>query len=254
MRLFTVFIVMILLCPAIGFSAGNERIQSLSKAKKILAKQIYSDQHQTFYCRSTFNTKEQVFHSGGYVPISDNDFANRLEWQHIVPIHAFGQSFKEWQEGDPACVDTKGQSFKGHKCTEKLNEQFRFMQADMHNLVPAIGEINELRSDFSFAKIPGEERRFGSCDLEIAKLKVEPPENVRGDIARIYFYMEDAYPGRGILNKESRNLFDTWDRQDPVDKWECEKERRVRAIQGSENFFVSRRCLNGYGGVFWFPL
>ena len=254
MRLFVVFVMVALLCPAISFSAGNERIQSFSKAKKILAKRIYNDQNQTFYCRSTFNTKKQVFHTGGYVPAKDNKRANRLEWEQVVPARAFGQSFKEWREGNPACVDSKGKSFKGRKCTEMLNKQFRYMQADMHNLVPAIGEINWLRSNYSFAMIPGEERRFGSCDMEIVNRKAEPPEDVRGDIARIYFYMSDAYPGRGIVSKKNRKLFDAWDRQDPVDEWECEKERRVRAIQGSENFFVSRRCLNGYGGVFWFPL
>lgn len=254
MRLSVVLVVGALLCPSIVSGAGNEAIQSFSKAKKILLKQIYCDQSQTFYCRSTFSPKKQVLHTGGYVPIRDNKRANRLEWEHVVPAHAFGQSFKEWRDGDPACVDSKGKAFKGRKCTEKLNVQFRYMQADMHNLVPVIGEVNGLRSNYSFAKIPGEERRFGSCDMEIANRKAEPPEDVRGDIARIYFYMSDAYPSRGIVSKKNRKLFDAWDKQDPVDEWECEKERRVRAIQGNENFFVTRRCLNGYGAVFWFPL
>lgn len=176
MRLSVVLVVGALLCPSIVSGAGNEAIQSFSKAKKILLKQIYCDQSQTFYCRSTFSPKKQVLHTGGYVPIRDNKRANRLEWEHVVPAHAFGQSFKEWRDGDPACVDSKGKAFKGRKCTEKLNVQFRYMQADMHNLVPVIGEVNGLRSNYSFAKIPGEERRFGSCDMEIANRKAEPPK------------------------------------------------------------------------------
>jgi len=118
------------------------------------------------------------------------------------------------------------------------------MQADMHNLVPAIGEVNGLRSNYSFAMIPGEERRFGSCDMEISNRKAEPPTDVRGDIARTYFYMDDAYPGRGIISKKNRKLFQAWDTQDPVDEWECERERRIRAIQGNENVFVNRSCGN----------
>ncbi len=33
----------------------------------------------------------------------------------------------------------------------------------MYNLVPAVGEINGLRSNYSFGIIPGEKREFGSC-------------------------------------------------------------------------------------------
>ncbi|SHJ35400.1 deoxyribonuclease-1 [Malonomonas rubra DSM 5091] len=254
MRRFLVFVVVALLGPSIALSGGNESIQSFSKAENILLKQIYADRDQTFYCGSTFNSGKQVFHAAGYVPVKDNKRANLLVWEHVVPAHVFGQSFKEWREGDPTCVDSKGNVFKGRKCAEKLNKQFRYMQADMHNLVPAIGELSDQRSSSSFAMIPGEERRFGLCDMEIANQKIEPPEDVRGDIARIYFYMSDAYPERGIVSVKNRKLFDAWDKQDPVDEWECEKERRVRAIQGNENFFVNRRCLGGYGGVFWFPL
>jgi deoxyribonuclease-1 len=62
----------------------------------------------------------------------------------------------------------------------------------MYNLVPAVGEINALRSNYSFGIIPGERREFGECDMEIKNRKAEPPPNVRGDIARIYFYMVNS--------------------------------------------------------------
>ncbi len=233
---------------------SNGGYPSIGRSKKILFKEVCRDHKQTFYCNSEFNLNQQVFHTNGYIPIGNDKRANRLEWEHVVPVHVFGQSFREWREGDPACIDSKGQSYKGHKCVEKINIQFRHMQADMHNLVPVIGELSRLRSNDPFAIIQGEERRFGSCDMEIANRKVEPPENVRGNIARIYFYMNDTYSGRGVVSEKNRKLFDAWDKQDPVDKWECEKERRIRELQGRENFFVSRRCLGGYGGGFWLPL
>lgn len=233
---------LLVMLPAISFAAGNESIQSFNKAKKILLKEVYSDQHQTFYCKSTFDKKKKVFHTNGYVPIKDNKRANRLEWEHVVPAHAFGQSFREWREGDPECVNSKGKAFKGRKCTEKLNMQFRYMQADLHNLVPAIGEVNSLRSNYSFAMIPGEEKRFGSCDMEISDRKAEPPKDVRGNIARIYFYMDDAYPGRGIISKKNKKLFDAWSKIDPVDAWECERERRISKIQGNGNTYVQSLC------------
>ena len=100
--------------------------------------------------------------------------ATRIEWEHVAPAQSFGQSFKEWREGDPKCVDKHGKPFKGRNCAEKVNMEYRHMQADMYNLVPAIGQINALRLNYSYAMIPGEKRQFGPCDMEIEDKKAEP--------------------------------------------------------------------------------
>ena len=99
-----------------------------------------------------------MIHTNGYVPKKNSKRAHRLVWEYIVPTHAFGQSFKEWREGHPDCVDRKGKPFKGNNCARKRNIKFRYMESDLYNLVPAIGEINGLRSNYSFAMIPGEKR------------------------------------------------------------------------------------------------
>ena len=115
---------------------------------------------------------------------------------------------------------------------------YRYMQADLYNLVPANGQVNALRSNYSYAIIPGEPRQFGDCDMEIEGKKAEPRPEVRGDIARIYFYMNDVYPGKGIISKKNRKLFHAWNKADPVDKWEKERARRIERIQGNSNKFV----------------
>ena len=109
------------------------------------------------------------------------------------------------------------------------------MESDLYNLVPSVGEINGLRSNYSFAMISGEKRLFGNCDMEIEGRKAEPPPDKRGNIARTYFYMDWAYPGYGVISKKNRKLFQAWDKGDPVDKWECERSRRIEGIQGNEN-------------------
>ena len=113
----------------------------------------------------------------------------------------------------------------------------------MYNLIPAVGEINGLRSNYSFGIIPGEKREFGPCDMEIENQNAGPPPGVRGNIARTYFYMNWAYPGHGIISKKNRKLFQAWDKIDPVDDWECERGRRIEAIQGNENPFVKEGCV-----------
>ena len=204
----------LMLTASMSIAGGNTTIQSFNKAKKLMLKQVYHDHHKTFYCGCTFNIKKKITHRNGYVPLKNNARAGRLEWEHVVPAHAFGQSFKEWREGHPKCVNRKGKAFKGRNCAQKVNHKFRYMQADMYNLYPAVGEVNGLRSNYSYAMIPGEPRRFGDCDMEIEDRKAEPPPHIRGDIARTYFYMNWAYPGRGVISKKNRKLFEAWDKAD----------------------------------------
>jgi deoxyribonuclease I len=123
-------------------------------------------------------------------------------------------------------------------------ETFKYMEADMYNLVPAVGEINGLRSSYPYRMIPGEDREFGMCDIEIENGTAEPPPVKRGNIARTYFYMNEAYPGFGIVTEDTRAMFEEWDRYDPVDEWECQRAKRVEELQGNENPFVKRKCID----------
>ncbi len=219
----------------------NTQITSFSKSKKLLLK-VYKDNPYTLYCGCTFKGKKPNLSSCGYIPKKDRKRANRIEWEHVVPAHAFGQSFSEWRNGHPKCVSKKGKRFKGRKCAQKTNEEYRRMQADMFNLYPAIGEVNGRRSNYSMAIIEGEKREFGECDVEIKSRKVEPREKIRGEIARTYMYMDSVYPNRGIISKKNKKLFEAWNKSDPVDEWECERAKRIEKIQGNRNEIVMGNC------------
>ena len=219
----------------------NTQITSFSKSKKLLLK-VYKDNPVPLYCGCSFKGKKPDLSSCGYIPKKDRKRANRIEWEHVVPAHAFGQSFSEWRKGHPKCVSKKGKKFKGRKCAQKINEEYRRMQADMFNLYPAIGEVNGRRSNYSMAIIEGEKREFGECDVEIKSRKVEPREKIRGEIARTYMYMDSVYPGKGIIPKKNRKLFDAWNKSDPVDEWECERAKRIEKIQGNMNEVVMIDC------------
>ena len=116
------------------------------------------------------------------------------------------------------------------------------MEADMYNLFPAIGEVNGLRSNYPMTIIEGEEREFGKCDVEIKRRRVEPREEVRGEIARTYMYMDSVYPGKGIISKKNRSMFEEWNRSDPVDERECERASKIEKIQGNRNEVVMGNC------------
>ena len=227
--------------PSHKVLSQNTQITSFSKSKKLLRK-LYKDNPVTLYCGCSYKGKKPNLSSCGYIPKKNNKRANRIEWEHVVPVHVFGQSFSEWRDGHPKCVLENGTKFKGRKCTEKVSEEYRRMQAEMFNLYPAIGELNGRRSNYSMAIIKGEKREFGKCYVEIKNKKVEPRESIRGEIARTYIYMDSVYPGRGIISKKNRKLFDAWNKSDPVDQWECERARRIEKIQGNRNDVVMVNC------------
>jgi deoxyribonuclease-1 len=183
-----------------------------------------------------------VIHNNGYVPKRSSKRARRLEWEHIVHLDLFGDKFSEWRDGHPQCLDSRGRPFKGLNCAEKMNIKFRFIQCDLYNLVPAIGEIKWLRSNYHYGMIAGENADFGNCDIEIAHGEIEPPAEVRGDIARIHFYMNWAYPAYDLINQQDRKLFKAWDQEDPVGEWECKRAKRIEEIQKNENPFVKKAC------------
>jgi deoxyribonuclease I len=226
-----------LLASTLPSFAQNTRIDSFNHAKRLLAR-VYAGHETEFYCGCAYAGSEVNLTSCGYQPKHDPDRAKRLEWEHVVPAEAFGQSFPEWRDGHPACVDSKGHAFTGRNCARKMSPPFRYMEADLYNLQPAIGEVNWLRSNYSMEMIPGERWEFGACDLKIANRKIQPRPDIRGDIARTYLYMDWAYPGHGIISRSNEKLFAAWNKEDPVDDWERKRARRIEAIQGNRNPFI----------------
>lgn len=220
----------------------NQKVTSFRKAKKLLF-EVHGKRGKTIYCGCDYKKKKVSFQNCGYKYNQYKKRSRRLEWEHIVPAHAFGQSFTEWREGHPKCKNRKG-TFKGRKCASKINAEFRFMEADLYNLFPSVGSINATRSNFSMAEISDPKAiTFGSCGVKIAERKIEPPKSVKGDIARIYMYMDQAYPGRGVISNKNRKLFEAWNKLDPISPEECERVKKIEAIQGNGNPLVTPKCM-----------
>ncbi|RXJ79342.1 endonuclease [Arcobacter sp. F2176] len=231
------------------FAQANSTIDSFSKSKKLL-KEIYKDHQITFYanCKYSYKDKNNMIdrQSCGYTPRNEytksgkvNKRARRIEWEHVIPAENFGRQFTCWREGDSQCVKSNGKAYKGRKCCSKVNKQFKLMEADMHNLVPAIGELNADRSNFRYGIIEGEKRAYGKdidFEVDFKARRAEPKDDIRGNIARTYFYFEDTYGMK--ISKQERQLFNAWDKLDPVDEWEIERNKRIESILENLNRFI----------------
>ena len=73
--------------------------------------------------------------------------------------------------------------------------RFNHMEAELHNLYPAMAGLYRTRSNNTFGEIPGEARSLLACDFESdnATDVTEPRPGARSDIARAVFYMHQEH-------------------------------------------------------------
>ncbi len=203
------------------------------------AEEIYSEHRRTFYCNCAYTPQLRIARGTcGYKTRADESLSKRVAWDRVVPNRAFGQHRSCWRE--PICQDDAGVAFSGVRCCREVDEEFRAMELDLQNLVPAVGELQADRSDFDFGELEGETRMYGACDFEVDRSlrRAEPDEDTRGEIARAYLYMQDIY-GDGLpLSPAQRTQFEAWHEADPPDAWEVRRNRRVAAVQGISNSFL----------------
>lgn len=219
----------------------KSRITDFQKAKRVL-KRFYEKLGKDFYCGCAFEKDETElgrfkinFESCGLDFRKDAKRQTWIEWEHIVPAHSFGKSRECWTK--PNC-EVGGKLLRGRKCCSATDPEFNLIEADLHNIVPVPGEINADRGIFPFGDIPGEPRAYGQCDFEVnfKDSVAEPKADIRGDIARIYFYMEWKY--RIPVPEGKRELYESWSRLDPPDTFEIRKNEIVERIQKNGNPFV----------------
>lgn len=209
---------------------------TFERAKVELRQRVYHDQNidgelGSLYCGCDW---QWVGRSGGRVDADSCGYriraqahrGARTEWEHIVPMSNVGRARQCWQEG-------------GRANCQRTDPLFNAMEADMHNLTIAVGELNADRSNFRFGVLPGAPRQHGACPFKVdfAERVVEPRGEVKGLVARVTFYMADRYDIR--LSDAQQRLLMSWHQQFPPSLWELERDRRIAAIMGHHNPFVT---------------
>jgi len=236
-------LILLLIFSGSVFSSGNTKNDSFSKAKKILEKKVYGQlERKTIYCSATFDKSKFIIDKNGFFSNKYKKRTKKIEWEHVVPAENFGRSFIEWREGDTKCVTRKGKKFKGRNCASKMNKEYRYMQADMHNLYPAIGAVNALRSNYRYSAVANG-YDLGGCEMIISskEKRVVPPDAAKGIVARVSLYFAETY-GRYKLSDSQRKLFLAWDRKFPVTNQECKRNSLIEKTQGNVNRVMRERC------------
>jgi deoxyribonuclease-1 len=181
----------------------------------------------TLYCGCDYAGKTPDLASCGLEAMTGTRWT-RTEAEHVVPASVFGATRPCWEE---VTSDRRGH------CA-KTDPVFKAFYGDLHNLRPTVGGINAARSNLLYGIVGGEPRDYGACNFEIdpADDRAEPAPDVRGDVARIWRYVDDLY---GLsLSSAQRHVLQAWSREDPVDEWEVALDRLIEERQGNSNPFV----------------
>ncbi|WP_296267851.1 endonuclease [Pseudomonas sp. UBA6562] len=232
---------------AVAFPTFASPPDTFTEAKVVAKQKVYLDQAKSamgeLYCGCKW---EWVGKSGGRIDAASCGYATRkqanraerTEWEHIVPAWTFGHQRQCWQNGGrKQCVDN--------------DPVFRAMEANLFNLYPAVGEVNGDRSNFNYGMTSGVAPQYGQCKtrIDFKERTAEPRDEVKGLVARTTFYMFDRY--KLNMSNQQQRLLMAWDKQFPVNAWEKERDRRIAAIMGHGNPFVSgaRQWTQGYRPV-----
>ena len=208
---------------------------TFEQAKSIAREQIYYDRNKvgTTYCSCLW---EWLGKSGGRIDFKSCGYAvraegqrnraERIEWEHIVPASNFGRARLCWQNG-------------GRSNCKQTDSLFNIMEADLHNLTPTVGELNSDRQNFNFGVLPATPRQHGACDFKVDfKIRiVEPRDEIKGMLARVYFYMHDRYDLN--MSKQQQRLLMSWNKAYPVSEWDLMRDFRISKLMGHSNPFVT---------------
>ena len=217
-------LVVILLVTSL-FASGS----GFNQAKEEMYK-IWNENPYTFYCKCKYNRSKQGNmidrKSCGYYPKNPitkkgkpNARAYRTEAEHIVPAENFYKQL-------PCSRTTKferGGLSKRDYCY-KVNETFRAFHDDVRNLVPAIGELNGDRSNYRYGALDPVVGDYGQCKFQVLDRKAYVSPDIRGDIARTYFYVRDKYGYK--MSKQEAKMMRAWDKIDPIDEWEIKRNQK----------------------------
>ena len=139
------------------------------------------------------------------------------------------------------------------------------LKSDIVHVVPTDGKVNGMRSDWPFGDVAtvsyasaNNYSKLGSCKSAGYTGKVfEPNDEIKGDIARIYFYMATCYQSQcgswggdiftstGMVKWEL-DVMMAWSKLDPVDDVEKARNNAVQQVQNNRNPFVDYPGLEDY--------
>lgn len=224
----------------ITFTVSADITTIFVKAKSNMYKKVYANSGLTFYTNCEWSNKKVDLESCGLQNSFPNKLmkrASRTEAEHIIPVSWMLKKNKI----ERSCVaESKAHKDSPRKYCQKNDKEFRNAHNDLVNLRPAVGQLNANRSNKPFSDTLSGKKLVtyngNGKTFKVASRVAIPDESIRGDIARVAFYMSDTY---GVTySKRQTQLFNEWNEEDVVSEEEVLLNNKIQKVQGKANHFV----------------
>lgn len=159
------------------------------------------------------------------------------------------------QNGD-GWVDAAGMNVE-HLWPQSFFAKRLPMRSDLHHLLPTFMKPNSVRDDLPFGEVRGRGEYENSAGAKVGQGVFEPPNAVKGRIARAMFYFYALYHEKNITGADFDDsfwngkieMFLRWNRTYPPDAQERARNALVQAFQGNRNPFIDDPSLADRIGV-----
>jgi len=208
----TIYLLLIYLLLVSSNAAFSDQtvIPNYNKSKTIFWNKLYPTGNWTIYCGVRFNNRKSTIDG------------RKLSIEHVYP--------QSWIAKSMGCSSVS-------EC-RKTNNRFNFATADLHNMYPALRNVNSSRGNSLYGIIHGENWRYEGCDIERAKNVTEPREIARGNLARSILYMSLEY--ELPIPEKMVTIIQEWNETDPPSLHELRRNRDIKMIQGTSNPYIQK--------------
>lgn len=123
---------------------------------------------------------------------------------------------------------------------------YKIQESDLFHLYPTDTIANSFRGHLEFIEVENFEK-IPNCDLSKRGMDsrnhygFEPPDRIKGDLARSLFYFSVRYNTPIPVNEEE--ILRKWNLDDPVDSEEKLKNNLIMEAQGNRNPFIDQEEL-----------
>lgn len=186
------------------------------KARKFLMGNYYLVRRQNDYAiREVYCVKE----------VGSSEFSGKKPGPDLIPDESVVNVEHTWPQS---------------RFSKRFNKEEQ--KSDLHHLFPTDSEMNSIRSSFEFGEV---ERDAKNLKCPVSRFGIprsgtedvfEPPMQHKGNVARALFYFSVKY--ELPISPEEEATLRVWNREDPVDQEERERNEAIFAQQFSRNPFV----------------
>ena len=158
-------------------------------------------------------------------------------WMQVVLPSFYARGMVCFQED--GCVSPyTGNAYGGELCCRQKNSSYQKIQGDLYNYMPVVSSLVKARGSRMFGMVKKADFVLGKTRFNEAF--IEPGQSVKGDVARVYLYMDKVYNMK--LSKKQKQLFLQWHEEDKVDEKECALAKFYKKVQKRANPFVEAGC------------